>query len=163
MRDYVNRRTREFKDYSPNTSSRYSDLDYIATTLLRIAWSRKPDSPETQNAVNYDCVAVCVVNGDLWYASNIIQITDEDVNTLLDCMEKDRFPFDGDVYMVSNGKGHMHAEMKLVSQLIQEGLKTDSIGVSKPCCAQCANELSKRGINYSMWHDDSVANWESPI
>lgn len=57
----------------------------------------------------------------------------------------------------------MHAEMQLVSQLKQENLMTDFIGVSKPCCKQCAEVLDHVHIGYSMWHDSPVVNWENPL
>ena len=163
MKKYVNRRTNEYKNYSEKNVSNYSSLDIIAITLLRIAWSRNRDIFNTQNAVNYDCVAVCLVNGELWLASNNIKITDEDINVLLECMNNDGLPYNGNVWTVTNGSGHMHAEMQLVSQLKQENLMTDFIGVSKPCCKQCAEVLDHVHIGYSMWHDSPVVNWENPL
>ena len=48
----------------------------------------------------------------------------------------------------------MHAEMKIVSYFIQnhDDIQGRSLGVSKPCCQACANELSRRGITYSTTH-----------
>jgi len=56
-----------------------------------------------------------------------------------------------------------HAEMQLVDHFSEEKMRFegDVIGVSKPCCAQCATRLDALKIAYSYWHDQNVGrDWQ---
>lgn len=161
MKELVRRRE---KGYSAKRIGSLKNLDIIASTLLALSYSRRyPQS--CQQFIQYDCVAACMNGNDLWVASNSKQITGEDLDNLIYIMEKDHFIFIGDIYIVENGKGHMHAEMQLISELhsIRVLKPTASyIGVSKPCCLYCKEVLDYSGIGYANWHNDPPGTWESP-
>ncbi|MBN9121939.1 MAG: hypothetical protein J0I06_22825 [Planctomycetes bacterium] len=58
-----------------------------------------------------------------------------------------------------------HAEMQCVDYFFEERQAIDGnyIGVSKPCCRDCAKALDKFGIGYAYWHDVSGNNdWVPP-
>lgn len=142
-----------------------NDLDLIASSLLILSHSLHR-SPSSQRNVQFGCVAVCMVDNDLWVASNYIKIRDEELNLLLNILKQDGFPFKGDIYIVTiPDQDEMHAEMKLVTQLTQEKKETEVsyIGVSKPCCEKCADVLDKFDIYYADCHDTSPKKWIAPI
>ena len=160
MGKYVNGRSKSYLNYSKGNYDNFHYLDFIARTIHDIAWSRQKNN---QKLINLDCVAVCVVNDrDLWVASNNISIEDCDIEQLDKIMCEDGLFLYENIYIVHNGNGHMHAEMQLVQELINEGIETKYIGVSKPCCKFCANELNEQKIKYSLWHDSRVKQWEAP-
>ena len=136
------------------------ELDKIASYLLAVNWSRRrTQTAVSQGLIQMDCIATCYVNGELWIASNTQELTSEDVEALQAEL--------GDiiVYIVTNGTPKvMHAEMQLLSQLVQENVPTKGMymGVSKPCCDYCRQELNKVGICYTQYHTSEVKNWESP-
>lgn len=161
MKEPVRRRE---KGYSAKRIGSLKNLDIIASTLLALSYSRRcPQS--CQRLIQYDCVAACMNGYDLWVASNNKQITDEDIDNLITTMEADLFVGIKDIYIVENGRGCMHAEMQLLSEL--HSIKVPQpptlyIGVSKPCCFDCMQELEKERIGYANWYDIHWDNWESP-
>lgn len=137
-----------------------AELDRIASALLAVCHSgQKSQSPKSQDLIQMNCVAAIFVDGDIWVAANGVEIGADEINTALGD-EYDKY----DVYVVKNGNGHMHAEMQLIKELNIAGKSPDEMymGVSKPCCAQCAKELKKAGIEFLEEHEDKVQNWESP-
>lgn len=162
MRELVRRRA---KSYSAQRLDSLVNLDIIASTLLALSYSRRCPKA-SQPKIQYDCVAACMNGNDLWVASNSKKITGEDLDNLISIMEKDHFIFTGDIYIVKNGKGHMHAEMQLLSEL--HNIKVPQpptlyIGVSKPCCEKCKIVLDSMRIGYANWHSDPLGEWESPF
>ena len=157
MKNYTNRHD---KNYHAIRLSSIHELDKIASYVLAINWSRRrAQTAASQGLIQMDCVAACYVNGELWIASNSQELTSADIEALQAEL--------GDVivYIVTNGTPQvMHAEMQLLSQLIQENVSTAGMymGVSKPCCDYCRHELNKAGINYTQYHTANVKNWESP-
>lgn len=162
MKTFVKRRSYEYLNWSPQIYNRYDILDFIAITILRIVYSRNDINGMRGKLVNYECVAVCIVEGDLWVSTNNIQITDADIDELIRILTIDNALIFNYVYIVTFGNGHMHAEMQLLSQLHVENKRTDFMGVSKPCCDMCRRVLDSENILYSMWHDSRVVNWEIP-
>lgn len=151
MKDLVQRRS---KAYSEIRMAAINDLDRMASALLAFCYSgRRAQTPASQRCIQFDCVAVCQVDDDLWVAANGIGIKHEDIDELLDMMEKDGYLFRGFFYIVTNPHNEtMHAEMKLLAEL-REAVKTTAyIGVSKPCCNQCRLRLDGANIEYAQWH-----------
>lgn len=137
-----------------------AEVDRIASMILAVAHSRaNGDTSIRQNLIQMDCVAACFVKRYIWIASNCVDITEEDINNALG---KD---YNGTtVWVVVNGDGHIHAEMQLVEELqcSYHVYRGRHIGVSKPCCKQCAEILDELGMKYLYYHEDRVRNWESP-
>ena len=142
-----------------------NDLDRMASTLLAICCSaHRAPTPESQRGIQFNCVAVCQVGNDFWVAANGIGIQYEDIDELLELMKKEKYPFKGYFYIVTQPRSEaMHAEMKLLSELRKEKMTTPYIGVSKPCCKQCKLQLDRFGISYAHWHTRSVTKWIPPI
>lgn len=110
-----------------------------------------------------DCVAVYLSGSEFIVASNTVNLTSEMVlrawNTL-----GGRTTRGMTVNIVDVPTG-MHAEMKIVSHFIQihKDMQGLSLGVSKPCCAECAVELDRRGIVYSTTHSTpNRGEWIAP-
>ena len=159
MRDLIQRRD---KTYSEIRMAAINDLDKIASILLAFCYSGHR-SQESQKYIQFDCVAVCMVGDDLWVAANGIGIQHEDVDKLLAMMEEQKYPFEGYVYIVTRpGQEAMHAEMKLLSELHESGMKTLYIGVTKPCCVLCKQQLDNDNIMYAQWHNQPVTGWIPP-
>lgn len=162
MRDIVNRhqRTTYNQIRIEGLSESVAEADRIACMVLAVAYSRAyGDTPSVQKLIQMDCVAACFVNRDIWLASNQVGITEEDINNALGD------EYNGTtVWVVENGNGRMHAEMQLVQELQHGGYPCRGryIGVSKPCCDQCAAVLDNLGMNYLHRHKDKVKRWESP-
>ncbi len=163
MSKVVNRRKRN--EYNQirlqGMMGEYAELDRIACTILAVCYSgQKSQNPKTQNLREMGCVAAIFVGNDIWVAANKgIDIGANEINTALGTV------YDGaDVYVVKNGDGSMHAEMQLLKELRDSGKNPRGMymGVSKPCCAQCAKELSERGVEFMHEHKDKVKHWESP-
>lgn len=160
MKTQVNRRSGSYHRIALELKS---DLDLIASILLALSYSRRAAPTwQSQALIQMDCVAICFVDGSLWIASNSQRITKEDTETFRDFLQNRNI----DIWLVANGTpGKMHAEMQLLSQLIEEKISTINLtfGVSKPCCKYCKEWLDKFRIGYTMYHCASVVNWESPI
>lgn len=156
-REFVNRRD---KDYHRFALQNKTDLDRIASYLLAINYSRRNLAYSSQNLVQMDCVAVCMTTEGLWVASNSQKITDDDIENLR-CELPPEFD---NIYIIKNGVPYiMHAEMQLVQELEVSGFRTTAIGVSKPCCEECKKVLDEWKIEYSMYHNSHVKNWENPF
>ncbi len=138
-----------------------AELDRIANSLLSVCYSgQKSQSHQTQNLREMCCVAAIFVDEDIWVAANGVNISADEIHTVLGTN------YEGaDVYVVMNGNGSMHAEMQLLKEVIECGRDPRGMymGVSKPCCAQCAKELNKYGVEFMHDHKDKVKHWESPM
>jgi hypothetical protein len=57
-----------------------------------------------------------------------------------------------------------HAEMQLLAHFIAGGLCLDGkvIGVSKPCCSTCSNQLDALNVSYSLKGDPPLGEWKIP-
>lgn len=58
----------------------------------------------------------------------------------------------------------MHAEMVLLQHCMSRRLPMTggTIGVSKPCCKNCAAALNDAKVDYTLWIDGEVPKWTSP-
>lgn len=151
------------KDYKDMNIYSQTGLDKIALGLLKLQYSKSRSSPS--GLLNQNCVAVCCVGKELWIASNGIKIDDDIVISL-----KERAKIECDSYTVKNrgrktGVDKMHAEMKLLAQLIDEKKQcTPSyMGVSKACCKYCAKCLKKFEIEFKASHSKHIELYELPI
>ncbi len=63
-----------------------------------------------------------------------------------------------------NGDRTFHAEMQIVRFFVQRGwaLRYGEIGVSKPCCRRCAENLDRQGVHYSYWHNEPTGQYVQP-
>lgn len=166
MKHLVNRSDR--KSYNKIRQDEMTDLDLVAADLLAVNYSRRTSPTKaSQMLIQNDCVAVCVVDGFYWIASNTQCITQEDLQQFAQFLEQEEIT----CYIVTNGQGHMHAEMQLLCELLEEdptrknvrgSLSEYSFGVSKPCCRYCKDQLDFYGITYTHWHDSPVTHWEHP-
>ncbi len=158
----VNRRKR--KEYNKirleGLSQKSAELDRVACTLLAVCYSgQRSQDHTTQGLREMGCVAAIFVGNDIWVAANDgIEIGADEINTALGDV------YDGtSVYDVTNKHKGMHAEMKLLKELREAGKVPTGMymGVSKPCCELCAEELRKRGIDFLHEHTEWVVNWKS--
>lgn len=151
---FVNRKDNK---YHLKRMNDVSNLDLVAITLLQIMHSYRSSYG---GLIHYDCVAVCMVGQDLWVASNSQRLNIYDLHALNETLLLDGYIFRY-IFIVTNGYKHMHAEMQLLQQLIDENVLTvDMIfGVSKPCCLCCKNILDQYHIYYTHYHDSIVKNW----
>ncbi|MBP5366074.1 MAG: hypothetical protein J6Y82_09175 [Bacteroidales bacterium] len=124
-------------------------------------------------SIQYNCVAVCFVygkiNNELWVASNSQDIKKLDIIRLSRILRKDGFDYPPyAIRIVKNGcKNSRHAEIQLLTALRiwfgdTIGSRDIYIGVSKPCCRNCAFMLDAYAVNYGQYHFDRVKNWELP-
>ncbi len=160
MKEKINRKNPQYHRVRLNS---LQELDRVACFLLAVSYSRRASqTTKSQQFIQIDCVATCMVNGELWVSSNSQSIISEDIDVLLEELQNTNL----NVYIVKNGTPNkMHAEMQLLSQLIQEDTYCDNnyMGVSKPCCEHCAKMLNQYDINFLHYHTDEIRNWESPI
>ncbi|WP_081044770.1 hypothetical protein [Xanthomonas translucens] len=146
----VNRRD---ADYHQEQPERMEDIDRIAVAILQIAYSgSRAQTFASQGLIQMDCVAVYKSGSEFVVASNTVSLTSEIVLRAWDTLGGR--PTRGMTVTIAHGPTGMHAEMKIVSYFIQihkemQGLR---LGVSKPCCTECAVELDRRGIVYSTTH-----------
>lgn len=58
-----------------------------------------------------------------------------------------------------------HAEMALVEHCIANRVPMTggTVGVSKPCCKHCSQELARNGVDFSLWVDKEVPKWEAVV
>lgn len=156
MKECIKRRS---SDYHAKRMNEIEELDKIASTILATSYSRRTkQTPTSQALIQFDCVATCFVNGELWVASNSGKITSADLVPVWEA-----YP-DMGIYIVTNGNGKMHAEMQLVMEIKEVGFAfPDYIGVSKPCRIYCAKVLNDTGIKYAHYHTDTVIHWEKPF
>jgi hypothetical protein len=174
----VNRHRRNI--FNSTALQLYTNLDLIASTLLMINYSDRTSMyHKSQALIQMDCVAVCFVKPDvLWVASNKKTINDDSIAVLNSILHAEGIR-NVEVWKITNGSTNMHAEMQLLSELIQcfvddyritdknavkEQIQTLrlSFGVSKPCCKRCNDILRNHHIDFTMWHNDRVIHWENP-
>lgn len=167
----VHRRTKEYKDTGMELMENW---DLIAGYLLKLMGTYsishyadgQEKSPETiQKAdpwIAYDCVAVTFdENNNFFAAANSHRLTDKHVRAAKKALGFWYFSYQ----VVTEGdKDKMHAEMQLLRFLKRRNItpKFHYIGVSKPCCSQCKQELDAYKIKYSTYHGDEVINWQAP-
>lgn len=159
MKNLVNRRSKGYHQYRLNV---INDLDIIASTVLALTWSRTHNMSKTsQGLIQMDCVACVIVDNEIWLANNLQNISDEDI-----CELRRIYNIDNTIWVVKNGeRGIMHAEMQIISQLLQEDKKStvSYMGVSKPCCKNCSQILDVFNFDYASKHNSIVKNWQSPF
>lgn len=150
------------EDYKQMNIHTKTGLDAIALGLLKLQYRKDRKEPKF---LNYNCVAVCCVGKELWISSNGLSISKEVVHEL-----KDKISGKFESRIVNNrGRDHgvdkMHAEMKLLAQLIKEKKQcTPSyMGVSKACCQHCAKCLKKFEIEFKASHSKYIELYELPI
>ncbi|POD80994.1 OTT_1508-like deaminase [Pseudomonas syringae] len=156
-RKFVNRRA---AGYHINRINQVVELDKAASYLLARNYSgRTSPTAISQSLIQMDCVAVAVVNNEWLIASNSRKLGDDDA-----IMLAHELGMDITYALVKRGSGYMHAEMQILEELAESKYQSANvfIGVSKPCCLQCAQSLDQAGSKYTSWHNTSVANWEKP-
>lgn len=141
-------------------------IDEIARFILAIAHSGQyPGNHREQFFISQRTVAVVFHQGTLYVATNSLRNDDvEDVGTTLQrAIDAIRGAGYADqVRFIYNPGGNedrnFHAEMQLLSYFMAKGWRFDQdiIGVSKPCCENCANNLDRYLIMYSYWHREPV-------
>lgn len=162
-RPRVNRRS---SNYHEQRSTSLDTLDKAASYLLAMNWSwRRSQTSVSQQLIQMDCVAVALVNNEWLIAQNSHGITDYDVEQMAAELGRQLT-----YAIVTRGTpNQMHAEMQVLEEIRASGYTGDQIsqmniyvGVSKPCCRNCATLLDRYGIRYHSWHDSQVVNWEQP-
>lgn len=153
---------RRAKDYHQQRLVAVQDLDKAASYLLASNYSYLASpTKSTQGLIHNDCVAVVVIAGKYYMASNFQRLDDGDaanLNGALGCGEIE-------YQIVVRGKAKfMHAEMQLLEELVKAGIDTKGVfmGVSKPCCNYCHKLLNQYGIGHTAYHTDKVENWDAP-
>lgn len=161
---FVNRRERS---YHTNYVQRLRFEDYVAITLLQTEYSYRSNRGRM---IQFDCVAVCYVNDELWVASNSHRINLWNVCQLASMMRRDGYYIDPNkIRIVENGRMNFkHAEMQLLYELerwFNDALSLQNIymGVSKPCCRHCKQMLDEYNIGFTQYHHSRVVNWEHPF
>lgn len=113
------------------------------------------DILELHQEDHLSCVALCALKkgGYLIATNGFVPDTEA-------CAEQFKCDF---IYLSQSHLSDMHAEMKLLSTVVNEGLKPlqNEIGVSKPCCALCASVLDSFKMKYTLWHKEATF-WLSP-
>ncbi len=162
MGRFINRKD---PDYHSRALELKTDADLVASIVLALNFTRRIKSQvkSTQGLIQNDCVAACFTPEGLWLAANSQSIREPEVAHL----REELCDHEMDIYTVVNGKKNvMHAEMQLLHELLSEYTADDirglEMGVSKPCCTPCREELDKFGIRYSAYHNDKVVNWQKP-
>jgi hypothetical protein len=113
--------------------------------------------------IQLDCVAAAYVDGTWYFAANNLVIIDSDVASTLD-----ELGTPGANYrVVYDPTPNMHAEMKILKYLRARGIALAGVnmGVSKPCCPDCANVLNAQHVNYTSYHNTAVleGRWVAPF
>lgn len=156
---------RRKKDYHKDRRDSIHYLDNYASELLAYSYSRTHPEEKTKNSlIQYGCVAVCLVDRVLWVASNQSKITSDDTRNLMESIKSDNIQDVKGFHILTDEKKEMHAEMQLLSQLRQSSQNPHPryIGVSKPCCGLCAEELDKDSIKYDGMHTVPQKKWVCP-
>jgi hypothetical protein len=157
IRKKVNRKA---SDYHAQRLSEITFLDKVASYLLAVSYSERTSPTQvSQSLIQMDCAAVAVINGEWLVATNSRKLTESH-------MEKMASEYGEDLTyaIVERGTGGMHAEMQVLEEIKASNysLVGVSIGVSKPCCKKCKDELDKWHACYTHYHEDKVVNWEAP-
>jgi hypothetical protein len=159
-------------------------LDRVARYLLAVAYSSVYKGTDTYNQayVAARTVAVGLADNTLYVTANTLiglglkaqsnvklKIAVNEMRiaatALAAEMSAERIANLTELVVVLNPLGNddrtYHAEMQLVDVFQEQNLRFegDIIGVSKPCCMQCAGTLDKLGIGYSYWHSENVGHW----
>lgn len=121
-----------------------SNLDKLALDIL-----------EFHGKDHLSCVALCAVEKNKYLITTNGFTPDTEA-----CAEQFKCSF---VYLSQSHLSDMHAEMKLLSVIVNEHIKplSNVIGVSKPCCALCRAVLDSYKMKYTLWHQEPTF-WLSP-
>jgi OTT_1508-like deaminase len=148
--------------YASVKFDKLNEFDLIARYILSLLYSRGNPKGKTdflyQQLVGMPTVAVASSNGVLYIACDKIEITREGIKSVLESTGYIDFS------IIKNDKTNnkLHAEMKLLSK-INHGIDGKFMGVSKPCCAQCADFLENQGIDYLYWNSQNVGILTPPF
>lgn len=148
-------------------------LDRIARTVLALvhsAYSSQKAKDQhhdfvLQNIVSMNTVAAAASGDKLYLAANGVDLLGA-ATAIANALGNEGVSFTPVIVTGTTWKDKdFHAEMQLVSYLANNGLMPNglTIGVSKPCCLQCAERLDSLGLSYSLWHDEEVGKrWKAP-
>lgn len=158
----VNRRSSDYHGSKGKRIMGLKEWDKDASYLLATSYSRRSGSShKSQSLIQMDCVAVAWVGNTLFAASNSKKLESSDFDALADALG-----YSFTYANIKRGSGGMHAEMQVYEELAicydELSKIVTYIGVSKPCCKQCATFLTTQGMTYAQWHDAKVVNWEAP-
>ncbi|MFP5270680.1 hypothetical protein [Coleofasciculus sp.] len=154
--------------YTAVNAGGLNELDKIARFALAAAHSGQyAGTHREQHFISQRTVAVARYNGELFIAANDLWNDDvEDVGSTMQRVEHElrNQGIGGRIRFIPNRYGYRdrscHAEVQIVNYFFSRAwrLYNDTIGVSKPCCLQCANKLDQVRILYSYWHDQNVGH-----
>ena len=167
--------------YHQERISSLSLEDEVASYLLAINWSTgrggsggpaklntKVEDFEKERVRNrqleshLDCVAVAFVKDRWIFSSNQLDLAFRDIYEVSRSFEQLR----GYPWVIVNGHANMHAEMKIVTYLMQVTKLEElvKIGVSKPCCPDCAKRLTNLNVEYTSRHGVKAkdSRWQEP-
>lgn len=183
-----NTRLRRVVNYDDLSYMFLNDLDRIARYFLAVAYSSvyKPTDTYNQAYIAARTVAVGRSGNKLYIAANGLkglgsQRPRGDTRRIIIAVNEIRIGAQGlanalaeegiggitNIIFATNPEGDedrtYHAEMQLVDIFHEEGVPFDGsiIGVSKPCCKNCAQSLDRVGVGYSYWHDQNVGRVKS--
>lgn len=147
-----------------------NESDKIARLLMSMIWSSQFDPQDflKQNLIGQGTLAVATTADTLYVAGNdcFPNVTWEALRTFVkDALAREKVAFKNIVFVKNpNGFGDrsFHAEAQLVWYLHKNNILTKEIGVSKPCCQNCALMLDRVGLAYSYWHEEEPPKWVDP-
>ena len=145
------------------TGSGLNEYDLMARMILAVTYTgddnAKPDMLY-QSMIGSPTVAIAqdAKSGTLVIACNKLKVfQDKLVRAALDSEGvEEKFEL-----LKLDDDHSLHAEMRLVNFFYNDKLRLagDALGVSKPCCRDCASHLEALDIDYSYWHDQNVGKW----
>lgn len=148
--------------YSSVDWEKLNDFDGIARYILALVYSASDKGTKTeflhQQLIGIPTVAVACSGGVLHIAHDIVKI---DIGQIKDILESINYK---KIELIKNNNTNkkLHAEMKIL-KVLGVNLDRKLMGVSKPCCTQCADFLELQGIDYSYWHSHPVGHWTPPF
>ncbi|HVT92924.1 MAG TPA: hypothetical protein VHD76_08775 [Bryobacteraceae bacterium] len=149
-----------------------TNADRLASTILATIYSHSR-AAASQSKIGFDCVAVGIVGlsseSTFYVAVNGISLShltsNEEIRlSIINVMKEGCLS--GVIVPVDCPSQGMHAEMQILHYLSARGFDVPKcsvvMGVSKPCCFQCATILRHSNVAFSLYHTDKVENWDAP-
>jgi hypothetical protein len=152
-------------------------LDQVARYILAVGYSGQyaGDNALRQGYINAHTVAVAQHGTELFVAINTLfyaqqgKAPQEHMNKIIGRVKAELISagatdYYSNIYFIDNEWGikdrFYHAEMQLVDFFKNNNwpLQGNMLGVSKPCCQKCAENLDKLKISYSYWHGVDVGS-----
>ena len=163
--------------YTAVTYDELNELDRVARYILAVGYSGQYGGHEAvrQSYINAHTIAVAQHGTELFVAVNTLfyaqqgKAPQENPNETIgrikaELVNEGAHRYYSNIYFIDNPNGDtdrtFHAEMQLVDFFANNGwpFQHNMIGVSKPCCQKCAENLDKLNLGYSYWHGESVGD-----